>query len=111
MGRHELGFIRQAYLTGRPLPERIANAPDLKEGLALYLQAFFDLDSERNHGFGLAKIPWSKAWQYAEACGLNGEWAWYLTYLVSKLDEVNLGYLEKTRAKNNPPKSSKSPRG
>ena len=62
----EQNIAKQAYRAGAPIPDRILNAPVLREGLQIYLQAFFDLDTERNHGMGLMYIPWSKIKNYAE---------------------------------------------
>jgi hypothetical protein len=41
LGPHEQAIAKQAMRAGQPLPDRIANAPELEVGLQLYLQAFF----------------------------------------------------------------------
>ena len=51
-GPHEVMIAQQSVRMGQPLPARIANAPELMLGLQVYLQAFFDLDSERSHANG-----------------------------------------------------------
>ena len=72
------------------MPERIANAPDLFMGLEMYLQAFFDLDSERSHGMGLTRIPWSSIADYSIAFELDDEQTACLFYHIRTMDEANL---------------------
>ncbi|MES2180723.1 MAG: hypothetical protein V4493_01315 [Pseudomonadota bacterium] len=71
---------------GQPLPDRIANAPELYEGLGLYLQAFNDLDSERSHAMGVSRIPWSKIHHYAKANEFSEEQKDDLLYLIQAMD-------------------------
>lgn len=80
---------------GQPLPDRIANAPELEIGLILYLQAFFDLDSERSHGNGLAPIPWSAIVNYANAFDFDEEQREDLVYFVKQLDKEHLDRMAK----------------
>ena len=75
---------------GQPLPERIANAPELEVGLQLYLQAFFDLDSERSHGNGLAPIPWTSIAAYARAFEFDEEQTEDLFFHVRRMDAEHL---------------------
>lgn len=82
---------------GQPMPERIANAPELQLGLQLYLEAFFDLDSERTHGKSLAPIPWSRIKGYAEAYEFDTEQTEDLIYFVKKLDNEHLKRLASKR--------------
>lgn len=65
IGKHERNIAKQAMLANEPLPESIANAPELILGLELYLQAFFDLDSTRNGGDLLSPISWLSIKEYA----------------------------------------------
>ena len=51
---------------GIEIPEDIKKQPTLPANLLGYLDAFYDLDTERNHGQGLARIPWSKITYYGE---------------------------------------------
>lgn len=84
--------------SGQPMPERIANAPELRIGLQLYLQAFFDLDSERSHDFAPKAIPRSKVAEYAKELELDEEQAEDLFFFVKKMDGAHLKRLEaKTR--------------
>lgn len=94
LGPHEQAIAKQAMRSGQPLPERIANAPELEPGLQLYLQAFFDLDSERSHAAGLTAIPWTKMLDYALAYDFDEEQQADLFYFIRKLDSEHLKKLE-----------------
>src|SRR5688572_16692728 len=94
MGKAEQSIARQAMRRGAPIPDRIANAPELQVGLQLYLQAFFDLDSERTHGNGLAPIPWTAIKEYATAFELDEEQTDDLFYFVKRMDSEHLKRLE-----------------
>jgi hypothetical protein len=84
MGPHEQSIAKRAYQNGEPMPERIANAPELKLGLQLYLNAFLDLDSERE----LGPIPWSSISNYARTFGFDEEQTADLFYFVRKTDNA-----------------------
>jgi len=79
---------------GQPLPDRIANAPELETGLQLFLQAFFDLDSERSHASGLTPIPWTSIAAYARAFEFDEEQTEDLYFFVRRLDSEHLKRLE-----------------
>lgn len=99
MGKAEQSIARQAMRSGRPIPDRIQNAPELQIGLQLYLQAFFDLDSERSHGSGLKSIPWSAIKDYCEAHELDEEQTEDMFYFVKKMDNAHLNRLEAKHGK------------
>ena len=90
LGPHEQAIAKQAMRAGQPLPDRIANAPELETGLQLYLQAFFDLDSERSHAQGLTSIPWTSIAAYAMAFELDEEQTEDLYFFIRKLDSEHL---------------------
>lgn len=69
---------------------RIANKPKLPTGLILYYEAFFDLDTERNHGMGLASIPWSAIVSYGQYYELDVD---ELIYFIRKMDNAHLDRL------------------
>lgn len=56
-----------------PLPQAIANAPELELGLDLFYLAFMDLTTCRSMGFGEGPIPWSAVRDYCDELGLEGE--------------------------------------
>lgn len=96
MGQHEQTIAKQAIRAGQPIPDRIANAPELLLGLQIYLQAFFDLDSERSHANGLTLIPWSAIKNYAVAFEFDEEQTEDLFYFVKAMDSA---HIEKLAAK------------
>ena len=97
------------YRSGAPLPAVIENAPQLFRGLEVYLQAFFDLDSERNHGMGAMAIPWSSIVKYAEFQRMDDDQTQDLLYFVRAMDSWNLDRIVKDQ-KRERPKTSKSGR-
>jgi hypothetical protein len=90
MGPVEQAIIRQARQAGHPIPARILNAPELREGLQLYLQAFFDLDSERSHATAPTAIPWSSVQYYASTYDFNEEQAEDLHFFIRRMDSEHL---------------------
>lgn len=72
------------------MPDRIANAPELRPHLQLYLNAFFDLDSERSHAFSVTAIPWSSIAEYARAFEFSEELTDELFYFIRKVDSEHL---------------------
>lgn len=94
LGPYEQAIAKQAFRAGQPLPERIQNAPELRTGLQLYIQAFFDLDSERSHAMGLVAIPWSSINEYAKAFDFDDEQKDCLFFFIRRLDASHLKRLE-----------------
>lgn len=90
---------------GQPLPDRIANAPELYSGLEIYLQAFFDLDSERSHGMGIQLIPWSAIKHYALMYEFSEDQSEDLMYFIRKMDIAHTNKL-KSKSKLNGQKST-----
>lgn len=88
-------IISQALRAGRKIPDRILNAPELKPGLSLYLQAFFDLDSERPIGFTSGKIPFRAVLVYADFYEFDREQTEDLLYFVRNMDDTYLKWLAK----------------
>ncbi|MCW2763976.1 MAG: hypothetical protein JWR85_4177 [Marmoricola sp.] len=85
--------------SGQPLPDRIANAPELEIGLSLYLDAFFDLDSERSHAAGITAIPYSQIRDYANAYDFDAEQTSDLMFFIRNMDTDHMKRLgEKMKA-------------
>lgn len=95
MGPHEQTIVKQAIRAGQPIPTRIANAPELHVGLELFLNAFFDLDTERQAGFSIGPIPWSKIKEYAVAYGFDNDLTEELFYFVKALDNAHMKRIER----------------
>lgn len=94
MAPNEQAIAKSAIRAGQPLPDRIANAPELRIGLLLYIQAFFDLDSERSHAMGLVSIPWTSINEYAKAFDFDEDQTEGLFFLIRRLDNAHLKRLE-----------------
>lgn len=72
--------------TNQPYPDSIRNAPELKMGLGLYLQAFQDLDSSRLNGMSMGRIPWVTIYDYCDRIGVIGDQRTDLIYCIQALD-------------------------
>lgn len=81
------------------LPPAIRDAPELREHLALYYGAFWDLDSCRTIGMGEGPITWLSIDAYATARGFDTEQRSDLHYFVSALDNAYLKHLGEKREK------------
>lgn len=93
IGPIEQQLVKQAVREGKPIPERIQNAPELQTGLGLYLEAFLDLDSERSNAFGPGRIPLSKIFEYAACYQFDTEQTEDLVYLIREIDKAHVAKL------------------
>ena len=95
----EANMIRQAKNCREPIPKSIQNKPLLREGLMFFLNAFYDLDTERNTS-DLERLPWSALNAYGEKAGCVGIEAERFEYLMRYLDNAYLNDLaEKQKQK------------
>lgn len=92
----ELQIIKACMREGHPLPQKIANAPELRLGLELYFGAFLDLCNSRS-GMGDGPIPWTIVAEYARAYGFDEVQSEDLHYYVTAMDGV---YMKWVRSKN-----------
>ena len=104
LGSSERTIIKQAVRAGDELPDRIKNAPQLRLGLELYLDAFFDLDSERTHALAVTPIAWSSIAKYAEFYSFDETQTEDLFFFIRGLDNTHLEKLEHKRKANEPKK-------
>lgn len=88
-----------ALRCGQKVPDWLASAPILLRGLDLYLNAFYDLNSDRSVGMSAGPIPWTAIHTYASAMGVFGVDFEDMVYLIRRLDNA---YLEHTRPKSEP---------
>lgn len=102
IGPIEQQLVKQAVREGKPIPERIQNAPELRPGLALYLEAFLELDSERSNAFGPERIPLIRIFDYAACYDFDAEQTEDLVYLVREMDKAHVAKLiSKNKSINN----------
>lgn len=94
-GESEGTLIKRAREMNGPLPDRILNAPELQLGLDLYYAAFWTLCSERPVGMGPGAIPWFSMYRYADIHNLDEDTFEDLEYIIRKMDEAYLAYMQK----------------
>lgn len=93
---NEKKIIEQCARERRPLPDAIANAPDLWLGLDLFYMAFTDLTSCRSFSTGgPGPIPWSAIQIYCDAYEIKGEQREDVFYHVQHLDTAYLEWAAK----------------
>lgn len=77
---------------GNPLPEWATDAPELTQGEAWLLRAFWDLSTERQRtGGGMGPIPWTAIRTYANEAGLDFQARGVLFAVMHALD---VAYIE-----------------
>lgn len=75
---------------GAALPDNLANQPTITGDLICYLDAFYELDTERAHGLSLVRIPWSAIVRYGQHYGYDVE---ELVFFIRKMDDAHLDKL------------------
>jgi hypothetical protein len=80
---------------GVELPKQISNQPVLTNDLLVYLDAFYELDTERSHGMSLVRIPWSSIVNYGDRYGFD---ITELVFFVRKMDDAHLDNLRSKTA-------------
>ena len=96
----EEDVVRHCERTGRPLPEAIANAPELWTGLELYFEGFMDLCYDRPMGMGFGPIAWMTVQGYCELRGFDSEQTEAMHYHCRALDSVWLDYQNRKSTNN-----------
>lgn len=96
-----------------PLPDKIANAPELDPGLSLFYQGFLKLSGCRyKGGFGDGPIPWVAINQYCKYHGIYGEQREDFEYHIERMDLEYLKLVAKrSKTKDKPPPPKPGPRG
>ena len=98
-GPTERKIIELSVRQRLPLPDTIANAPELSLGLDLFYTAFHDLNSCRTLGFAEGPIPWLAIDDYCGRLSITGVQREDLLYHVQQLDTVYLEYRAKQATK------------
>ena len=88
-GPIEAKIIEQAMRSGQPLPRKIANAPELLEGLEFIYLAYADLNQSEG------SIPWIRIVEYASFYDLDADELDELLYLLGKMDQARDEYYQK----------------
>lgn len=96
-GPSEQSIIDQCVRERRPLPEKIAKAPELFWGLELFYLAWRELDTTRQVAFAEGPIPWLMIREFCWCHEIDGEQAEDLLYHVRELDNCYLEWRAKKR--------------
>lgn len=83
---------------GVEVPEQITNAPKVTMDLLCYVDAFYELDTERSHGMALVRIPWSAIVAYGDRYGFDVD---ELVFFIRKMDDAHLEKLRSTQGTGN----------
>lgn len=95
-------MIEAAVKRRQPIPEVIAQAPSLLEGLELYYEAFSELSTCRgtpDFNGNVGPIPWTALDAYGLRHGFEGEAFDYLCRMVRALDDCFIAYMAERRDK------------
>lgn len=92
---------------GQEPPKWFDEEPSLAPGEDFYLRAFWDLDSERQVGMSLGRIPRSKAEDYAGGKGLDSAMMDVFWVVIQRMDAEYLEWVQKEQDK----KSKSSSKG
>ena len=95
----EQRIIEAAVRRRQPLPDVIANAPELLLGLDSYFEAFVELSTCRELGMSSGPIPWTAVDRYAERHGYRGEGFVYLLQMIRAMDAAFLEHGRKNAPK------------
>lgn len=87
-------IVAQAVRFGEPIPDRIANAPELDYGLVFYLKAWTDLNSDRTLGMAVGPIPTIAILNYAKHYQLDSYETERMLRVLRYVDNEYLKHLE-----------------
>lgn len=73
------------------IPDSYKNKP-LRSDLIFFIDAFFDLETERQNSFSIGYIPWSKIIEYGLFCKLEGRSLDRFVFLIRQLDNEYVAY-------------------
>lgn len=66
-------ILQQALKMKAPIPDKILQYEELLPGLEFYLEAYLDLCSDKQFGFGEGPVPWSAIDTYAKRYDIEGD--------------------------------------
>lgn len=91
--------MKQAVRHGQPIPNKILNAPELTLGLHLFIDAFWELNSERSIGMGLGPIPLTSVLAYASEYDFDDDQRSDLVFFIRSLDAAFLKRMDEKKPK------------
>lgn len=89
-------IFRQMVRFGDDIPERFKNYPDLEPSLSLYLEAFFELSTNRHFGMGVGPIPFNSILEYGKYYEFTDVEMSDLIYFVREMDNAYVEYANKS---------------
>ena len=90
MGPVETAIITQAVRSGKAVPKKILDAPQLFMGLEIFFLAFLALNDERQVGFGEGPIPWRAMSEWCIANEVDEDTVPDVFYHVKQMDAAYL---------------------
>lgn len=91
--------VFQQWRPGDRIPDKIANAPELDFGLALYYNGFCSLNSTRGAAYSSeGPIPWLAMMEYCREHLIQGTQRADFYELVSRMDAEYLKYKARKQA-------------
>ena len=81
------------------MPSRIANAPTIPEFMEFYLDAFYELTTDRQIGFGEGPIPHRSISDYCSKLLLDDDEERDFVYFIRLMDNSYLKYRNKQSKK------------
>lgn len=118
MGKDEKSLLTLAQRQNMPIPDKIANAPELQPGLQLYLDCFNDLNHSRFNAPGyVGHIHYNLVDLWCENNGVWGEQKQDVIEIIAKMDRVYVDWqlaamkkIAEADARRNNPKGPLIPR-
>lgn len=105
-GQTEKKILDNCVRFGQPIPDKIANAPELWLGLGLYYTGFQMLTTSRSSGMGIGPISWVSISEYCLVNEIDGEARDDFIYLINAMDSAYLTHVN-DKSKTKPPKATK----
>lgn len=88
-----------ARKAGDPIPEALADKPELEAGLDFYWYAFWEMSSDRQIGMAEGPIPWSTMDRWSRRHDIVGDEFDRLLIMIKNMDGVYLKHRAKARTK------------
>lgn len=83
---------------GKPIPDKLANPPQIALGTEFYIGAYFELDTERSKSMGTERIPFSSILYYGQYMGFIDDALDDFVYLMRAIDNAMLKQENETKS-------------
>lgn len=80
---------------GVEVPKQVSDQPKLASNLQCYVDAFYELDTERSHQFALVRIPWSSIVAYGDRYDFDVD---ELVFFMRKMDDAHIARLRSSKS-------------